>query len=430
MSLSSLVTPLPITYKRAVQYQSLDPTETEADLARAESERSAYNSLRYIKIFHPGYPDASVAPLFAFPPLDHGGVDYDLAIHACYLLVDNAWPRDGESYEETPYLSYSDNPKEQSPEHVIKPSAIVITRNCYLHVPKHVGPEPYPITPTFFDWRFPHDLNAVTRPADQGPTVDLPAAWREATIPNDPNHMSGLGRLGATLSRDLRCRVTNWSTGIEAAYLCPKEAIPWFNRNCMDRYTYDSGVMPQVHDISNQLLLRADVHIMLDRKDIVMIPKKVDGRYVFVIKVIKAFSDSLFDAYRTFHNRICQDLVGVRIEYLFARFAWNILNPDIIHIFSSRNLSLRVRIFRPGSLSTQGYFVEENLASQYRARSQSASGESDDDDDVCFLEGEGTVEDSWSSSDEDQQYEERVRSLETYIRQKRGLQERGRKRTR
>lgn len=298
-----------------------------------------------------------------------------------------------------------------------------------------IGPDPYPITPKFYDWRFPHDLrdpSAAPGSVNQRPTTTLPAAWQAVDIPDDPNPVAYLDRRASTLARDRRCRVTNWSTGLEAAHICPKEIGDWFNTNGMDNYTNDSSVKPQYDDINNQILLRADVHIMLDRKEIVIIPKKVNNCYVFVIKVIKAPSASLFDAYHTFHNRICQEFVGVSVQYLFARFAWNIFNNDTLCIFSTPKLYLWVRILQGGSRSTLKYGIVQRLASSFKARSQSSSGESNKrsrvsgpaDGDVYVPESEGTPDNSWTSSDEEDAYRERLASLDQ------DQEVRGRKRSR
>ncbi|KAI1763240.1 hypothetical protein GGR53DRAFT_373856 [Hypoxylon sp. FL1150] len=130
-----------ITYKEPLDFfpsrSGIPARITATEIAELEVERTKFLSTASIDVHHPAY-DRSAKPLLSFPALDDNGVDYDLLIHACYLLVNNAWPRDGRANDSTPYLSYSIHPRDKNPGHVIVRSTegdTIVRGRCYLHVP-------------------------------------------------------------------------------------------------------------------------------------------------------------------------------------------------------------------------------------------------------------------------------------------------------
>ncbi|KAI1759997.1 hypothetical protein GGR53DRAFT_107892 [Hypoxylon sp. FL1150] len=141
-----------------------------------EARRRTYLQKRNIRVIHPDYP-IDAGPLLTFPPYDNDGInngaDYDFVIHACYLLVQNSWPRQDVDTHETPYLSYF---AEANSDPI---TSTVIVRDCYLHVP---GQTNYAITPSFDHWKFPHAMpGPTTNPhgtpypnMDEQPPADLP----------------------------------------------------------------------------------------------------------------------------------------------------------------------------------------------------------------------------------------------------------------
>ncbi|KAI1780341.1 hypothetical protein F4818DRAFT_395412 [Hypoxylon cercidicola] len=439
--------PFSIQYKPLMRYHPLRIPDqaaiTDDDLVALDAQRISFDAeITNIQIRHPGYNEGTL-PLLSFPRLDDGGVDYELAIQACYLLVQNAWPRDGVPTQDTPYLSYSRSPRDTSDlaaASVIKPSATgdtIIRRGCFLHVPSHKDENPYPITPTFAHWEFPHIIHPPPSPeallqnpdaATQRPTPYLPTDWRKATISAFTRPLSGLKGRDAALNRDGTCRVTAWSAGLEAAHLVPKEASLWFNWNQMLSYARVRTVSNPWDDLANLLTLRADIHVMLDRKEVVIVPKKIDGRYVFVLKVIKAADPTyLFDIYHTYHNRICQDFLGVGIEFLFARFAWNIFDRQTVAINSTRRLRYYVRV---RNRERGAFEVRHELASVFLpSRSQSTTGGSSrGSHSPSSRPTDGDIDDmlepGWTESDEEDAYQRRLASMD------KDQEFRGRKRSR
>ncbi|KAI1763239.1 hypothetical protein GGR53DRAFT_373892 [Hypoxylon sp. FL1150] len=214
--------------------------------------------------------------------------------------------------------------------------------------------------------------------------------------------------------------------GVEAAHLIPKEAELWFTRNEMKYYSTPPDSSSIDHAV-NRILLRGDVHHMLDRRELNILPKKIGDRYCFVLKVIKSGQDYLYDAYEIYHNRIMHDFLGVSIEYLFGRFAWNILHPETMPVLLSPRLKRPVRVY---DSAADAYKVESRLFSEFKnPRSQSRAGESPaggsrgkrsrssgagDDDDGCSLDSDDTFTTNGSDPDDEDSYQERLHSLDDY----------------
>ncbi|KAI1765262.1 hypothetical protein GGR53DRAFT_465612 [Hypoxylon sp. FL1150] len=286
----------------------------------------------------------------------------------------------------------------------------------------------YPITPSFDHWRFPH---ATPNPnTDEQISSDLPRAWREVSIPRYHPRGDFKPDRPTIMQRDGTCRATDHITGLEVAHLVPNKASAWFRRNKMQSYALRPNDKEPWNDIQNKILLRADIHIMLDRKEIVPMPKKIDGQYRFVIKVIKGNEFHSYDTYELYHNRIFLEFRGIQPEYLFSRFAWNIFDVDILQVLSTARLRRAVHIFDP---TDNIYKIEERYVSEFKvSRSQSANGnesskrrrasagpaECDSSDETL------TSVSSESDSEEREEYEKRLCSLDV------AQEQRGRKRTR
>jgi hypothetical protein len=168
---------------------------------------------------------------------------------------------------------------------------------------------------SFRDWRFPHG--------------SLPSYWTSCHIPNAP-----VGRLlprqstltEAILARDLTCRLINHMESTEHAHLVLRNEQAWFDDNAMFQYTNLSRVdIDGIDDSLNGILLRSDVHTLFDQRRFALVPKPscdVTDRLSLVAHVlIPGVSSQLIQLY---HNVATQELTGVAMEFLFARFAWTI----------------------------------------------------------------------------------------------------------
>lgn len=72
------------------------------------------------------------------------------------------------------------------------------------------------------------------------------------------------------------------------------------------------------------MLLRSDIHKFLDDKRLTFIPKRIADSNALVVHVF--IPGSTTELVGLDHNLPLQDLTGISIEYLFARFAWTIFD--------------------------------------------------------------------------------------------------------
>lgn len=179
---------------------------------------------------------------------------------------------------------------------------------------------PYHIVPNFREWTFPHHC--------------VPAPWR--TAPIAPLAHATVARL-----RDCTCRLTNHIEITESAHIIPAAEKEWFASNMMDTYcVLSSGLGPDAIDTGeNALQIRQDVHSLWDRMMLSIVPKQDSGAQDSWTAHVNTPSQELHALY---HNRQMQPLTGVRPEFLFARFAWDIFPR--LRPFLSRNVSRRLKV--------------------------------------------------------------------------------------
>ncbi|KAI0838520.1 hypothetical protein F5Y06DRAFT_48463 [Hypoxylon sp. FL0890] len=189
----------------------------------------------------------------------------------------------------------------------------------------------YPITPTFSHWVFPHGR--------------VPQLWRNLPIAPSPSPIIS-APVGAeyTRNRDKYCRVTNSLYGTEQAHIVPKQAADWFLANHMNVYCHP-GPHAKFNDVSNTMLLRADVHRIFDNKELVFFPKS-DGNNIKIVSHTLQYKLEHEELKTLYHNRQTYQLVDIRSEFLFARFAWSIFNDTTFPFLNSypQNFALLVRV--------------------------------------------------------------------------------------
>lgn len=271
-------------------------------------------TLPLVKIRHPSYP-TNHKSLMEFLAVDNGGIDYDLAYYACCLLVDNAWIREESN---RPYFSLIPTPngRFERPANGILPVNVY-----YFHDPLYPT-LPYPITPGFRHWSFPHN--------------NLPPPWRNLNIAPVPAHKSmRAGGREAIIARDECCRMTLALSSVEKAHIVPKAEELWFTENNMDPYLALLDESKKIHDVNNLILLRADVHLAWDAKAILFLPKLRDGRYILVSHLLHSINETRNELHGLYHNRPLQQLYGVSPECLFARFAWTILESSTVQLIDT-----------------------------------------------------------------------------------------------
>jgi HNH endonuclease len=73
--------------------------------------------------------------------------------------------------------------------------------------------------------------------------------------------------------RDKSCRLTGAADGYEVAHIVPvseRVGVGWFDANTMAQYTPDG--IGSIHNMSNAIVLRADVHRTFDARAWVIVP--------------------------------------------------------------------------------------------------------------------------------------------------------------
>jgi hypothetical protein len=229
------------------------------------------------------------------------GLDTMFVLIACGIVAGNRW--DG-------FLSRT----RQGDDRVDLASTPELEEEEYFfHLPNDTGPEsnePYPIVPNFKHWRFPH--------------YGLPTHWNNAA--SDPKgnlqyvQDETVSRSNITVAvrmRDASCRISGCRESLGVAHLVPRLDLDWWNDNGMT--VYNSNPTSGLDDVANCILLREDLHTGFDKPMFVFVPKKNGATLEFVLYLL---SHSV-EYERLYHNHALHKLC-VRVELLFARFAWSI----------------------------------------------------------------------------------------------------------
>lgn len=134
---------------------------------------------------------------------------------------------------------------------------------------------------------------------------------------------------GAVASRDKTCRVTAATLGVEAAHLCPRKCDEWFHRNMMEQYNRRrvQSAPAMVDDLSNLMLLRAEIHDIFDGWRLVFFPKvsglvETDGSHANSPKLVTHTLEAHKELVICWHNRQLLEIPGLVPQHLFTRFAF------------------------------------------------------------------------------------------------------------
>ena len=89
----------------------------------------------------------------------------------------------------------------------------------------------------------------------------------------------------------------------------------------------------------NVVLLREDAHTQWERKQISIVTKtRADNTRAWVVHV----HDSSQELHALYHHRQLQPLTDVRCEFLFARFAWDVI--PMLQGFLQRMIKRRLKL--------------------------------------------------------------------------------------
>ncbi|MCJ1344405.1 hypothetical protein MMC31_002608 [Peltigera leucophlebia] len=235
---------------------------------------------RGISFHHPGYAHPNdIFPTLLAPDHSSGGLHHLTALTACGIVAGNRF--DG-------YFSTVPNGKaiEDSPDSVLK------GHDYWFHVPQSstdtmnaVPLTPYPIYTSFEQWQFPHG--------------SFPTSW--LALQNEQSEPalrlfaeSSLNT--ATIFRDHTCRITGSQEATDVAHVIPRS----------------------VNDLSNTILLRADLHRTFDALKWAIIPKPNSEN---VLQFVFDLTQYLPELATRYHNSCVRDIAGVSPQLLFAAFA-------------------------------------------------------------------------------------------------------------
>jgi hypothetical protein len=203
----------------------------------------------------------------------------------------------------------------------------------FFHVNSGPNLEPCPIVPNFRAWIFPHD--------------DLPSLWHESAH-------SAVAIEPRTATET--CRLTKKRLACENAHIIPSAEKSCFADNEMDRYGELGGRTGQdvADSPANSIRLRRDVHLLWDSLFFSIVPKESQNGETAETRWCVHGMVQDEELHADYHNRPTESLTSRSVEYLYARFAWDIF-PKVIGFLQStqpRRLAVRqadgeveVRIF-------------------------------------------------------------------------------------
>ncbi|KAL8724576.1 MAG: hypothetical protein Q9166_007871 [cf. Caloplaca sp. 2 TL-2023] len=310
----------------------------------------------WIIVRHPAY----LAPgnvLLRLPRIDstNGAFHQETLRIACGIIAGNRW--DGFFTEQSP----------QGPRISTTQLLLQGSDNYYFHLPNNDrDTSPYPVVPSFAEWSFPHG--------------NLPLSWTfSPENPNLPVHRAASNTDIAIIARDGSCRMTQQQEGCEVAHLCPKVEKQWFIGNSMTEYTRDNRItgLGAISDTSNLLLLRKDLHFLLDKAKFAFVPKAATGDEPakMVVHILVPSQELTW----LFHNVELQPIDGVAPEFLLTRFAWAIfpLFANFMVTNTPRRVRLSTGVIRTATIKECQTFLSpsqdpsESQSSAKRQRSQS-----------------------------------------------------------
>lgn len=116
--------------------------------------------------------------------------------------------------------------------------------------------------PSFDRWRFPHG--------------HLPSPWKDLSLdPTVPSAAQHFKSKVAALVRDGTCRISGYLNAVEAAHLVPLTDGDWFQSKHMERYCSLPVNLHPINDERNLVILRRDLHHLLDARCFTFAAKSV-----------------------------------------------------------------------------------------------------------------------------------------------------------
>lgn len=121
--------------------------------------------------------------------------------------------------------------------------------------------------------------------------------------------------------RDRSCRISSRLESCNVAHIVPRNELPWFEMNGMMKYAVKKRGN-HIHDVSNVLILRQDLHFAFNQQKFAIVPKST-GHGQDSPKWMVHLLDNSYELSLLYHNVEFQPTT-VSPEFLFARFAWSL----------------------------------------------------------------------------------------------------------
>lgn len=231
---------------------------------------------------------------------------------------------------------------------------IAAPSNDFLHSsqnPSSGAHHKWPVVPTFQDWQFPSLL---------------PPGWISTARPRIPDRIAAQSVIStAVRNRDISCRISSHRTGTNTAHICPSHEQAWFLLNAMQRWNTDTTLDAShlIHDMSNYILLRADLHQAFDDRTLIFFPK---GDNSYVVHMLQPTPD----IGKLYHNMCLQPIEECSPQMLYARFAWAIF--PLLSSFLSMPSTARLVSVVEMREQTKERVVKELSMTQLTAKAESS----------------------------------------------------------
>ncbi|KAM5541503.1 hypothetical protein V8D89_004693 [Ganoderma adspersum] len=259
------------------------------------------------------HPDVD-KPLFRFPafsqpdPTDPSqtifGVCRRLVLDACRVITNHA------SDNQADFLA--EDREGQTPVHIDDPKPLSPgTYFYFLGPPHHPANRNYPIVKSFSAFVFPSQIPDHWYSARS--TFQAAARGLEVVSSTEMSaHVS---------ARDKYCILSGWIHFNHCAHLVPEAEWAWFEANDMTLYTVENeGAGVNAH--TNGVLLRDDVKRCFDSAFFVFYPTGDSDRFMAYFVHPGGYPDYT----EQFHRRLVSIDDSVPVEFIYARFAYTVIN--------------------------------------------------------------------------------------------------------
>ncbi|KAI1459957.1 hypothetical protein F4805DRAFT_419345 [Annulohypoxylon moriforme] len=234
-----------------------------------------------------------------------------------------------------PFLSTSTDPGDFNAIVAYPGDGILREANYYFHFCEHRDHIKYPIVSKFYDWLFPHDR--------------VPCRWASMPEPSSWDQTQSLEEPG------WHCRFSAQLTKNETAHIVPSAENNWFGMNKMTQYAKSAYSGDGISATSNLMRIRADLHRLFDACNFTVFPKRTSPSSQEFALCIHSLHSSTAPSRMTtesalvllddWHNVRVGPIPWIQPNFLFARFAWSLFNPNTMAIL--RSTQLKVLIYEP-----------------------------------------------------------------------------------